>query len=665
MPEIISKLTYRSSCFLKKNQKTILNTLKYTIGLFLLIILCFFLFRNPLLNYFTNKYTTIYGAKYHAKIEIAQAKFSGLKTIELKNISLQDSSGIDSLLTIANIKANINFFDLLKTHLRFSELEVENIRLHIIKKEEQDNFSFLLKNKPKQTASKLKHLNYAEVTNNMLNLLFDVIPADLAIHNLNFTLSTDSINYHLQTPKITIHDGFFSSKYLLNENNYYSEWQVEGQLNTKNKSTQMKLFSKHKNTLFPYLVSDYNLKMSADTLFFSLDYFSFKDEIIKINGKAHLENLEMNHWRISPKNVVIKNSFVNYQITIGENYVQLDSTSTFQFNKINITPFIKLQLQPSKQLSLKLHTDTLNAQDFFESLPTGLFTNLEGIKTSGKLDYRLNFNLDSRQPDSVVFNSALTAHVFKILAFGATDLSKINNEFSYTVYEKDNAVRTFMVGSSNPFYTSLENVSPLLQNSILSSEDGNFYNHKGFNEKRFGQSIAENYKQKRFVRGGSTISMQLVKNVFLRRNKTIARKVEEALIVWLIENNRVVSKSRMYEVYLNIIELGPNVFGIGEAAHFYFKKTPAQLTLEESIFISMIVPRPKWFMYQFDENGKLKENTSSYFNLIAGHLVSKGVISEEQKINLIPNIELALPARNLLLKKDTSYIILDEEEIVE
>ena len=205
----------------------------------------------------------------------------------------------------------------------------------------------------------------------------------------------------------------------------------------------------------------------------------------------------------------------------------------------------------------------------------------------------------------------------------------------------------------------------MLQNSILSSEDGNFYNHKGFNEKRFGQSIAENYKQKRFVRGGSTISMQLVKNVFLRRNKTIARKVEEALIVWLIENNRVVSKSRMYEVYLNIIELGPNVFGIGEAAHFYFKKTPAQLTLEESIFISMIVPRPKWFMYQFDENGKLKENTSSYFNLIAGHLVSKGVISEEQKINLIPNIELTLPARNLLLKKDTTHIIFDEEEIVE
>ena len=78
--------------------------------------------------------------------------------------------------------------------------------------------------------------------------------------------------------------------------------------------------------------------------------------------------------------------------------------------------------------------------------------------------------------------------------------------------------------------------------------------------------------------------MQLVKNVFLSRKKTIARKAEEALIVWLIENNNLTSKERMFEVYLNIIELGPGIYGVGEASRFYFNKKPAELTLSESIF---------------------------------------------------------------------------------
>lgn len=79
--------------------------------------------------------------------------------------------------------------------------------------------------------------------------------------------------------------------------------------------------------------------------------------------------------------------------------------------------------------------------------------------------------------------------------------------------------------------------------------------------------------------------MQLVKNVFLSRHKTLARKFEEMLIVWLIENNRLSSKQRMFEVYLNIIEWGPMVYGANEAARFYFNKDVSDLTVNESIFL--------------------------------------------------------------------------------
>lgn len=82
--------------------------------------------------------------------------------------------------------------------------------------------------------------------------------------------------------------------------------------------------------------------------------------------------------------------------------------------------------------------------------------------------------------------------------------------------------------------------------------------------------------------------MQLVKNVFLNRNKTVVRKVEEIILVWLMESSRQVSKKRLYEVYLNVIEWGNNVYGITEAARYYFGKKPADLNLGESIFCPVL-----------------------------------------------------------------------------
>ena len=119
--------------------------------------------------------------------------------------------------------------------------------------------------------------------------------------------------------------------------------------------------------------------------------------------------------------------------------------------------------------------------------------------------------------------------------------------------------------------------------------------------------------------------MQLVKNVYLNRNKTMVRKLEEILIVWLMESTRAVSKDRMYEVYLNIIEWGRNVYGIGEAARYYFSKQPSQLTLGESIYLASIVPRPKTGLYAFTYYGGLKPYISSYFRYIGNIMARRGL----------------------------------------
>jgi membrane peptidoglycan carboxypeptidase len=229
----------------------------------------------------------------------------------------------------------------------------------------------------------------------------------------------------------------------------------------------------------------------------------------------------------------------------------------------------------------------------------------------------------------------------------------MNSEFSYIAYENDKPFRTFMVGLSNPDYTPLEQVSPYLRNAILTSEDGSFFFHNGFNGEAFRKSIATNYEAGKFLRGGSTISMQLIKNVYLSRHKTIARKAEEALLVWLIEGNRLCSKERMFEVYLNIIELGPDVYGVGEASRFYFNKKPSQLTLPESIFLASLLPHPKWFKYSFDENGNLKSYLADYYRVVSNFLLKKNLITKDEYDAIQPNVRLTGLARELVRPSDT------------
>ncbi|HQS53401.1 MAG TPA: biosynthetic peptidoglycan transglycosylase, partial [Daejeonella sp.] len=165
--------------------------------------------------------------------------------------------------------------------------------------------------------------------------------------------------------------------------------------------------------------------------------------------------------------------------------------------------------------------------------------------------------------------------------------------------------------------------------ALLTAEDPSFYSHNGFVEESIRSSIITNFKAKSFKRGGSTISMQLAKNVYLNRQKTLARKIEEILIVWIMESGKLSTKQRMFETYLNLIEWGRNVYGIGEASRYYFDKHPSELSLGEGIFLASIVPRPKSGLYRFEGDGSLRSGLSSYFNFIGGIMARRGLTAAD------------------------------------
>ena len=129
----------------------------------------------------------------------------------------------------------------------------------------------------------------------------------------------------------------------------------------------------------------------------------------------------------------------------------------------------------------------------------------------------------------------------------------------------------------------------------------------------------------------------------------MARKLEEALIVWLIENQQLCSKERMFEVYLNIIEWGPLIYGANEASRFYFNKDASKLTLAEAIFMASIIPRPKYFKYNFDETGHLRASMADFYRVVSTKMLNKGWITQQEFDRLIPEVELKGKAREAIL----------------
>lgn len=150
-------------------------------------------------------------------------------------------------------------------------------------------------------------------------------------------------------------------------------------------------------------------------------------------------------------------------------------------------------------------------------------------------------------------------------------------------------------GSSS--YVKLGAISGHLKRAVIAAEDAHFYQHNGFDWQAIQYSFEKNLAEGRYVRGGSTITQQLAKNMFLSKNKTIWRKFREALITQEIEKN--LTKNEILERYFNVVQFGKNIFGVKRAAQFYFKKHPSELTLNESVFLVFLLPSPEKYSHSF------------------------------------------------------------------
>jgi len=139
-------------------------------------------------------------------------------------------------------------------------------------------------------------------------------------------------------------------------------------------------------------------------------------------------------------------------------------------------------------------------------------------------------------------------------------------------------------------WVSFQTIPDLLKKAVRISEDASFYEHEGIDYEELKESIKKNFEEATLVRGGSTITQQLAKNLFLSPEKSYLRKLKEYFIAKRLEDE--LSKDRIFNLYLNVIELGPGIFGVEAASKHYFNKSVQNLNLEEIVRLTAIIPRP-------------------------------------------------------------------------
>jgi hypothetical protein len=150
-----------------------------------------------------------------------------------------------------------------------------------------------------------------------------------------------------------------------------------------------------------------------------------------------------------------------------------------------------------------------------------------------------------------------------------------------------------------PYYR-LAQMSDWVPRAVLTAEDGDFFFHDGVSFLTLPRAIERNLLAGEIQFGASTISMQLVKMLFLDQERLFSRKFQEVILVYLMEHYVPVPKSRILELYLNLAEFGPGIFGVGRAAEYYFNKTPAELDAGEATWLASILPSPKRYHAYFE-----------------------------------------------------------------
>lgn len=261
-----------------------------------------------------------------------------------------------------------------------------------------------------------------------------------------------------------------------------------------------------------------------------------------------------------------------------------------------------------------------------QAIPDDLLAEVAGFGFRGRIGGRVRALIDSRDLEHGRLDLRVADGCEFMTVPAVADLRRVRAPFLHRVVEPDGSVFEMTTGPGTGNWVSIHGVSPYFVHAVLAHEDAGFFRHGGFAPWAIRDALLRNLREGRYVVGASTITMQLAKNLFLHREKTLARKVQEVLLTWWLESS--LEKREILELYLNVIEYGPGIYGIRNAAWHYFARDPEELSPAEAAFLATILPAPKRFHASYDE-GALGVRMGNRVRRFLRHMGARGRLDEE------------------------------------
>lgn len=261
-----------------------------------------------------------------------------------------------------------------------------------------------------------------------------------------------------------------------------------------------------------------------------------------------------------------------------------------------------------------------NCSDWVKSLPDPVSPALK--KAADHFNGYLNFDIKAQPTPHVSIQHNCTFEC------SASPIKELRGKFKYEAYKADGkTIFTRTSGPQSEDWVPLRALPINAASSFIRMEDPSFLSHRGILTASLKVALEQNIEKGYFFRGGSTITQQLAKNLWLKRHKTIGRKVEEAFLTIALES--CLSKDEILELYLNVVEMGPDLYGIGPAIKQYFGKTPKEITLPETYYLAGLLPNPKGAPPP--DQGGLEKAKRLMEKLVANGFIDEDLVPSDEK----------------------------------
>jgi hypothetical protein len=266
-------------------------------------------------------------------------------------------------------------------------------------------------------------------------------------------------------------------------------------------------------------------------------------------------------------------------------------------------------------------------QSLLDAAPAGLLPLVSGSTMAGSLAVKGSIAFDTAQLDKTYdarWDAAVGCRM--VAPRPQVAVERFTNPFKKTIYSPEGSTQEAEFGPGTPGWTPGARITHVMGIAVVTAEDGRFARHGGFDHEAIRNSIRENLRARKFVRGASTISMQLAKNLYLPRDKTLSRKLEEAVLTLYLE--QVLTKEQIIELYLNVVEFGPMIYGIGPAAQHYFRTSPGALTVSQCFYLASILPSPK--QQHFAAGGAVTGTWNNHLRRLMKYANKRGRLSDSE-----------------------------------